>query len=51
MSRYTPGPWHVEEEEGTYGVFSNDDLLALILPGDLKQRFSHSFKRHSNIRF
>jgi hypothetical protein len=38
MSRFTPGPWHVEEEEGTYGVFSNDDLLALILSDDLKER-------------
>ena len=37
MNRFTPGPWHVEEEEGTYGVFSRDDLLALILPDDVKK--------------
>lgn len=38
MSRFTPGPWHVEEEEGAYGVFSSDELLAIILPEDVKEK-------------
>ncbi len=46
MSRYTPGPWHVEEEEGNYGVFSNDDLLALILSDDLKERVAARANAH-----
>jgi len=38
MSRFTPGPWHVEEEKGSYGVFSNDALLAITLSDDLPDK-------------
>jgi len=39
MSRYTPGHWHVKEENGSYGVFSDDDaLLAVTLPDDIKDK-------------
>jgi hypothetical protein len=38
MSRFSPGPWHVEEEKGSYGVFSNDALLAVTLSDDLKDK-------------
>jgi hypothetical protein len=46
MSRFTPGPWHVEEEEGVYGVFSKEDLLALILPDDLKENSAQRANAH-----
>jgi hypothetical protein len=36
MSRFSPGPWKVQEENGSYGVFSNDALLAITLSDDLK---------------
>lgn len=39
MSRYTPGPWHVKEEKGSYGIFAQDDsFLAITLPDDIKDR-------------
>jgi hypothetical protein len=42
MSRYTPGPWQVKKEKGTYGVFSGDgSLLAITLPDDLKDKNAH----------
>jgi len=37
MSRYTPGPWHVEKESGTYGVFAKEALLAISLSDDLEE--------------
>jgi len=38
MSRFTPGPWLVKEENGSYGVFSNDALLAITLSMTYKTR-------------
>jgi RPA family protein len=39
MSRYTPGPWIVKEENGSYGVFSDDDsLLAITLSEDIQDK-------------
>ncbi len=36
MSRSTPGPWHVEEENGAYGVFAKEALLAVSLTDDIQ---------------
>ena len=48
MSRYTPGPWQVKEEKGTYGVFSGDDsLLAITLPDDIKDK--NALKANANL--
>jgi hypothetical protein len=40
MSRSTPGPWHIAEENGTYGVFAGEALLAISLPDDLEEKGS-----------
>ena len=36
MSRFTPSPWHVEEENGAYGVFRDDSLLSIVIADDLQ---------------
>jgi hypothetical protein len=46
MSRFSPGPWHVEEEKGSYGVFSNDALLAVTLSDDLKDKDAAKANAH-----
>jgi len=38
MSPYTPGPWLVKEESGSYGVFSGDSLLAITLSDDTQDK-------------
>jgi hypothetical protein len=39
MSRFTPRPWLVKEENGSYGVFSVDDaLLAITLFDDIQDK-------------
>jgi len=38
MSPYTPGAWLVKEENGSYGVFSNDALLAITLSDDIQDK-------------
>lgn len=34
----TPGPWRVEEEDGNYGIFADDRLLAVVTPDDTPDR-------------
>lgn len=34
----TPGPWRVEEEDGNYGIFAGDRLLAVVTPDDTPDR-------------
>jgi hypothetical protein len=46
MSRFSPGPWHVEEENGSYGVFSNDALLAVALSDDVKDKDATKANAH-----
>ena len=46
MSRFTPGPWHIEEENGAYGVFSNDALLAITLPDDMQDKDAEKANAH-----
>lgn len=46
MSRFTPGPWHVEEENGSYGVFSNDTLLAITLSDDIHDKDAEKANAH-----
>lgn len=38
MSGFTPGPWRAEEENGNYGIFAGEALLALVLPDDTPDR-------------
>ncbi len=38
MSRFSPGPWHVEEENNSYGIFSKDALLAITLSDELNDK-------------
>jgi hypothetical protein len=38
MSRFTPGPWNAKEENGSYGVFSDDSLLAITLFDDIQNK-------------
>jgi len=45
MSRFTPGPWHVEEENGAYGVFRDDSLLSLVIADDLHD--AHAVKANA----
>ncbi len=35
MSNFVPGPWRVQEEEDTHGIFSNDTLIAIVLSDDI----------------
>jgi endonuclease III len=46
MSRFTPGPWHVEEEKGSYGVCSNNTLLAIILSDDTQDKGAEKANAH-----
>ena len=46
MSRYTPGPWLVKEENGSYGVFSNDALLAVTLSDDIQDKDAAKANAH-----
>ena len=46
MSRYTPGPWLVKEENGSYGVFSNDALLAVTLSDDIQDKAAAKANAH-----
>jgi len=46
MSRFSPSPWHVEEENGSYGVFSNDALLAVALSDDVKDKDAAKANAH-----
>ena len=47
MSRSTPGPWHVEEENGNYGVFAKEALLAVSLADDIEDR--NAAKANANL--
>ena len=38
MSNFVPGPWHVEEEGDTHGIFSGEALIAIVLCDDIKDR-------------
>ena len=38
MNGSTPGPWRFEEEEGNFGIFSGDRLLAVVTPDDTPKR-------------
>ena len=38
MSNFAPGPWHVEQEEDTHGIFSGEALIALVLSDDINDR-------------
>jgi hypothetical protein len=46
MSRFSQGPWKVEEENGSYGIFSNDALLAVTLSDDLKDKDAAKANAH-----
>jgi hypothetical protein len=46
MSRFTPGPWHVEEDNGSYGVFSNHALLAITLSNDRQDKGAEKANAH-----
>jgi hypothetical protein len=46
MSRFTPGPWLVKEENGSYGVFSNDALLAITLSDDIQDKDAEKANAH-----
>jgi hypothetical protein len=46
MSRFTPGPWIVKEKRGSYGVFSNDALLAITLPDDILGKGAEKANTH-----
>ena len=47
MSLYTPGPWRVEEENGSCGVFSGDGaLLAVTLSDDIKDKNAAKANAH-----
>jgi len=35
MSNFVPGPWHVQAEADTHGIFSGDALIAIVLPDDI----------------
>ena len=47
MSRYTPGPWLAKEENGSFGVFSDDDsLLAITLSEDIQDKDAAKANAH-----
>jgi hypothetical protein len=46
MSRFSQGPWHVEEENNSYGIFSNDALLAITLSDDLNDKDAMKANAH-----
>ena len=46
MSRFSPGPWHVEEENGSYGVYSNNALLAVTLSDDIQDKGADKANAH-----
>jgi hypothetical protein len=35
---YTPGPWRADEEDGNFGIFAGDRLLAVVTPEDTPER-------------
>jgi len=45
MSCFTSGPWHIEEENGAYGVFRGDSLLSIVIADDLPD--AHSAKANA----
>jgi regulator of extracellular matrix RemA (YlzA/DUF370 family) len=38
VNGFTPGPWRSEEEDGNFGIFSGDRLLAVVPPDDTPER-------------
>ncbi len=38
MNGFTPGPWRAVEEEGNFGVFASDRMLAVVTPDDTPER-------------
>jgi len=38
LPEITPGPWRVESEDGNYGIFAGEDLLAVVIPDDTPDR-------------
>jgi hypothetical protein len=47
MSRFTPGPWLVKEENRSYGVFSvNDSLLAITIADDIQDKDAEKANAH-----
>lgn len=35
MSNFISGPWHVQKEKDTHGIFSGDALIAIVLSDDI----------------
>jgi hypothetical protein len=46
MSRFSPGPWHVEEENSSYGIFSKDAILAITLSDELHDKDAAKANAH-----
>ncbi|RPJ26677.1 MAG: hypothetical protein EHM35_14720, partial [Planctomycetaceae bacterium] len=38
MEGFAPGPWRIEDEDGNFGVFAGDALLAVTVPDDTPDR-------------
>jgi hypothetical protein len=38
MSNFVPGPWHVQAEADTHGIFSGDALIAIVLSDDIHDK-------------
>jgi proteasome assembly chaperone (PAC2) family protein len=44
--KFTGGAWHLEEENGTLGVFSGEALLALVLADEVPDRSTQKANSH-----
>jgi hypothetical protein len=44
--KFTAGAWHVEEEEGIFGVFAGEPLLALVLADDVPDKSAQKANAH-----
>ena len=38
MSNFVPGPWHVEMEADTQGIFAGHALIAIVLSDDIRDK-------------
>ena len=43
---FTAGAWHLEEEDGIFGVFAGEALLALVLPDDARDKPTQKANAH-----
>jgi hypothetical protein len=43
---FTTGAWHLEEEDGTFGVFAGEALLALVLPDNVQDTPTQKANAH-----